>query len=120
MQLGQFGFYGVDRIQRILAIAHHNDAAGDLPFAVIFRHTAANFRAEPYRRHIGKQHRHAVTAGDRYIAEVIQIRQIAGGTHHVFRFAQFQQRTAALLVRLTHRLHDLLMRDIECPKPFRL
>ncbi|MNC20309.1 hypothetical protein D3C75_682540 [compost metagenome] len=50
----KFGFYRIDGIQRIFAIAHDNNAASDFTFTVKLSYTPAYFRPHTQRGHIAQ------------------------------------------------------------------
>ena len=63
LQLVELRLDGVDRFERVLARAHHDDAAGGFAFAVELADAAAHLRADLDARHVAQPHRHAGVGG---------------------------------------------------------
>ena len=115
------GLDSIDRRQRILPGAHDDDAARDFAFAVEFGDPAAHLRPQLHARHIAQAHCDTGVGGhQRNRAEVIQGFQIARSSHHVFGFAQLQQRAPGFLVRPLYRLCNFSLRDVEGAHAVRL
>jgi hypothetical protein len=87
----QLRLYCGDRLQRILAGAHDDDAACHLALAVEFGKAAPHLGSDLDSRHVGKAHRNSRVGGrERNLAKILDRRQVARRAHHVFGFAQFQ------------------------------
>ncbi len=101
-----------DRLQRVLARAHHDHAAGGFAFAVEFADTASQLGPDLNPRHIAEPHRDAGGAGrQRNLPEVVERLQVARRAHHVFGFAELEHRAAGLLIGLADRIDHLRVRD---------
>ena len=73
----ELGLYRVDRLQRVLARAHDDDATGDLTLAVQLGNAAAHLRPHLDTGHVAQAHRHAGVGGHQgYLAEVVERLQI--------------------------------------------
>ncbi len=80
-----------NRLQSVLARAHHDHAASDLAFTIQLGNTAPHFRAELHARNIAQSHRNtSIGRQQRNLSEVIERAQIACGADHVLRLTQFQ------------------------------
>ena len=107
-----------DRLQRILARAHHDDAAGDLAFAVEFGDAAPHLRTDLDARDVAQPHRHAGVAREqRNPAKVLERLQVARRAHHVLGLAQFEHRAAGFLVRAADRLDHAAVWDAVGAQP---
>ena len=86
----KFCFYSVDGLQRVLARAHHDDAAGNFALTVELGNAAPHFRADLDARHVTEPHRNTgIGRRQRNFSEVVERLQISGSPHHVFGFTQF-------------------------------
>ena len=94
-----------DRLERILAGSHHDDATGHFAFAVQLGDAATRLGADLYPGDVTQAHRHTGIGGrQRNLAEVVERAEVAGGPHHVLGLAEFEHGTARLLVRPLQRL----------------
>ncbi len=108
LQFGQPCLHGGDGGLRVLARAHHDNAADHLALTVQLGEATTKRRATPHRRHIAQQHRHtAGVGGDGYVFEVRAALQVAFATYHQLRFALFDHRAAVGAVRAAHRIDQL-------------
>ena len=80
----------VDDIQRVHAVAHHDDAANGFSLAVPFGHSLADVRPEGDCSQVADQHGRAVLGGNGNGLQIAQRPQIAEAANHVFRPAQFK------------------------------
>ena len=93
-------------------MAHDDDAAGDLAFAVELGDAAAHLGPELDARHVLEHHRRAGGGGgERDGGEVLEAREIAAHAHHVLGLAQLDHRAAGLAVGALHRLDHAPVRD---------
>ena len=121
LELFDFCLDRVDRLERVLARAHHDHTARDFAFAVQLGDAAPHLGADLQARDIAKSHGDSrLGRHERNLAKIVERLQIAGGAHHIFGFAQLQHRAAALLVAALHRVHDLHVRDAESAHPLRI
>ena len=84
----------VDDIQRVHAVAHHDNPAHGFSFALPFRHAFADIRPERDRSQVADQHRRAILGRDRHGFQIVQRAQIAEAANHVFGPAHFEQASA--------------------------
>lgn len=108
----------MQRIQRIFAIAQNDNAACHFAFTIQFGNAAPHLWPFSERSDILQQHGDAVTGGDDHVVKILRGLQVAGGTYHVLRFAQFQHRTAIFLIRRLNSTDDLLVGDALRPHTF--
>ncbi len=102
LQLPELLLHCRDGGQRVLPVAHHDDAAGDLALAVQVRHHPAQLRTHLYARQVAQQHRGA--GGGDVHGDGLDVRQgldIAAAADHVLRLRQLHHRAAHLLVGVT-------------------
>ena len=106
MQFGELGLDGRERVLRILARAQDDHAARDFAFAIEFGNAAPHLGADLDRGHIAHAHRHTCARDDGHGPEIIQAFEVAARAHHDFGLAEFEHRTASLLIgRLQGRAH---------------
>ncbi len=72
LDVGDFLLEVIDNIQRVLAEAHHHDAAHGFALAVPVGHPAPDFRAEGDTPQVTHQHGHAVVSAHGDVGEVVQ------------------------------------------------
>ena len=112
LQVLQLGLDRSDRLERVLARAHDDDAAGGLALAVEFADAAPHLGADLHARHVTEAHRDpGVGRQQRHLAEIIQRLQIARRPHHVLGFAEFEHRAAAFLVGASDRVDHTRVRN---------
>ncbi len=89
----------IDGLRRVLAPAHHDDAADDFAFAIEFGDAAPHLRAESDLGNVRKdQRRSLVVHAQRDVGEVLLVLQVAGRADHVLGFAHLHHRATGLLV----------------------
>ncbi len=100
--------------QRVLAVAHDDDAADRLALAVELGDPAARRRPEPHLGDVGDAHRGAALAGaQRHQLEVAPALDVAAAAHHDLVPGELEHLAADLLVGVADRAHHLLERDPE-------
>ena len=115
LQVGELRLHRIDRGQRVLARAHHDDAACHLALPVQLRDPAPHRRADLDARDVAEQHRRAgVVRAQHHVPEIVERAQVAGRAHHVLRLGQLDDRTAGRLVRVAERARDFRLRDAVC------
>ncbi len=120
-QRGELGLDGLDRLQRVLAGAHHDHAAGHLALAVQLGDAAPHLGPELDGGDVAQPHGDArVARRERNLPEVVERLQVAAGAHHVLGLAQLQHRATGLLVGAFERRQHLGLRQVERAQPVRL
>ena len=113
LQLLEAGLDAPDHVERVLAVAHHDDAADGVAGAVEVGDPAPQLRADLDARHVAQQHRHAAGGGlDDDRAEILDGAAVAAPADHVLGAGEFQQPPADLVVRVAHRRDDRFERDL--------
>ena len=111
-QLFKLGFDPLDGGQRVLAVTHHHDAAGNLALTVQIGDHATHLRADLNGRDIAQQHRGALLRDiDRDGLQVIDAAQITARADHVLGLGKFQHRATDLAVGCLDRVADFHQRD---------
>src|SRR3546814_3992502 len=108
LQFRQSCFHGGDGGLRVLARAHHDNAADHFTLPVQLGETATKRRATPHRRHVAQQHRHAAGVGrDGYVFEVRAALQVA--------FARSEEHTSELqsLMRISYAVFCLKQKQYQ-------
>ncbi|MCY1227425.1 hypothetical protein D3C81_1002730 [compost metagenome] len=120
LQCGKPGLDRLDGFQRVLARAHHDDAAGNLALAVELGNAAPHFGTELDDGDIAEPHRDAGLAGhQRDLPEVVECLQVPAGADHVLRFSQLQHRAAGFLVGPLERRQHPGLRQVVGAQPIR-
>ena len=120
-ELVQLRLHAADDVQRVLAVAHDDDAADRVALAVEVADAAPRLRPELDRRHVAYPERHARGLGAQDdVAEVVERPRVAADPHHVLGAAPLDEPPAALVVRGLHRRHDLADRDAVGGQPVRV
>ena len=83
LQLRELPLDAVDHVERVLPVAHHDDAADRLALAVPFRHAFAQVGSETHHAQIADQHRRAVVGRDRDLLEIGERMDVAQAADHV-------------------------------------
>ena len=100
--------HSVDHAQRILAVAHDDDATHRFPLAVQLRDPQPEIGTD---RHAGDvADAHGATAGahrDSHLRDVFHTAEIAEPTNRIVRAGHFQRARADVLIGPPHRLDDL-------------
>ena len=117
-KLLELGLHGVDGLQRILARAHHDDAARHLSLAVQLGDPASHFGTYLDPRHVAQAHRNAGVGRRQWnLAEVVERLQVTGSTHHILRLTQLQHRASGFLIRLLDGVDHLAVRNVVSAHP---
>src|SRR4051794_12413605 len=86
-------------LERIFTRPHYDHAAHGFAFAVEFRYAPPNFGTNLHAGDIPKQYWRATRPQpDRDIPKIVQVFEVARGTHRVFGFSQLQDRAASFVV----------------------
>ena len=89
LQLDQLGLHRPNRVQCVLARAHHDHATGRFALAIQFTNAAPHFRPQLHPRHITQRdHDAGGAAHQRDGPEIVQRAQVAVGPHRVLGFAE--------------------------------
>ena len=91
---GQLFLHAIDDVQGVHTVAHDNDAGDGLSFALPFRGSFADIRAERDRPDITNPHGSAVLCSNGHCFEVAQRTQIPEAANHVLRAAHFEDSPA--------------------------
>jgi len=112
LDVSEFPFDAVYDVERVLAVAHHDDAADDFALAVELRDAPPHIRAVRYDAQVLYQDGDAALAGgDRDILYIFERRYVAPAADHVFLAAQLHDAAADVLVGAADGGHDLAERD---------
>src|SRR5690606_33549892 len=110
-----------DHVLRVLAVAHHHDAADVVAAAVEVGDAAPDLRAPGDAGDIAHSNRDATRAArDRDLLEGGDVAGVAAYPHHRLGAAPLDQPAAALVVRPAHRVGDLCDAEAEGRQPVRV
>ena len=116
----EFRAHCLNRLKSVLARTHDDDPARDLTLSVELGDPTAQLRADLQPCDVFQLNRNAIHGGaQRDLSEVIEIAQIAGRPHHVFRLGEFEHGTTGFLIRCLNSLDHLAMRDPIGTQPIR-
>src|SRR5690606_16905158 len=90
-ELGDPRLHRADGPLRVLARAHHHDAADDLALTVDVGDAAPDVRAEADRRHVADGDRRAALGLQHDLADVGLAAQVAPAAHDVLALAELEQ-----------------------------
>ena len=120
LQVVEFLFDGLYCASRIRTLAQDDDAAGNLAFAIELGDASAQFGADLDRRYVAQRDRNAAAhRAQRDRPEIVEVAEIARGTHHIFGFAHLDDRAARFLVGGLDCAHDLGVSHAERCHPVR-
>ena len=108
LEFGELCAYAPDGLQRVAAGAHHDNAAGDLPFPVEVRRSPAELRAKLYLGDILDSYgRTSLVDADRNALYVGNRAYIAATTNHVLGLSHLDEAPADVAVRSHDCIADL-------------
>ena len=111
----------IDHVDRVLSLAHHDDARHHFAGAVQVRHAPPQIRADRHVADVADPDRRAALAGGHDDAlEVGDRLRVAAAAHHVLGAAELDQPTASLRVAAAHRVDDTLDRQAVVAQPVRV
>ena len=114
LDLLQPGLHPANRVQRVLAAAHHHDAGHGLPRAVQIDRSPPKVGTQDHLAHVPYADGCAVLRRRDYAR--FQVRRrfgVAHSAHHVLRAAELDQPRAGLHVAAANRVHHLVDADPE-------
>ncbi len=108
----------LDRRQRVLALAHHDDAAHDLAFAVQLGDAAPHLGADLDARDVAQRDGRARLAHvERDRAEIVERLQVAARSHHVLGLAQLEDAAAGFAIGVLQGGDDARVRNAVGAQP---
>ena len=108
----------IDHVDRVLSLAHDDDARHHLAGAVQVRHAPPQIRADRHVPDVADPDRRAALArGHDDALEVGDRLRVAAAAHHVLGTAELDQPTASLGVTAPHRVDDTLDRQAVVAQP---
>ncbi len=110
--------HGVDHLQRVLAMAHDDDATHRLPLPIQLRDPEAEIGTHRHAGDIADAHRAPPCAyRDSNLRDVFHAAEIAEPADHIVRASHLYRARADVLVRAPHRLDDLSDLHTVCEQP---
>ena len=114
LELGQPCLHGADHPQRVLAVAHDDDSADHLPFAVELDQAATHVRADLHGRDVFQVDRGTrIAHPQRDAAQVFDVTHVAAAADRVLVSRELDGAATRVFVRLPHRSDHILDRDLE-------
>src|SRR5690606_11871188 len=100
--------HGVDHLERVLAVTHHDDAGHDVAATILVRDTAPDVGSDLYPADVAHPHgRPAGTGSEHDVLDVLDTREVAEPAHHVLAAAELQDARTDVGVRHAHGVRDL-------------
>ncbi len=113
--LGDPLLYPVDDILRVFPVAHHDDAADDLPLSVLLKRTAADVAPQLHRRNIADVHGDpAGRRPDDNILDVAEGPDVSLSPDEVLGIGHLEDFSADVVVRTHDGVPDVVHRNVVC------
>ena len=121
-ELREPGLDRADDVERVLAVAHHDDPADRLALAVPLEEAAPDVRAEPDLADVAHEDRGARRArgADRDPLDVAEVLHVAAAAHVVLAPAHLDHAPADVVVRVADRGDHVLEGDADRREPRRV
>src|SRR5262249_42733998 len=111
----------IDHLDRVLALAHHDDPRHHFTDAVQIGNAAPQVRTDRHFADVADPDRCAALArGNDDVLEIGGGGRIAAASNHVLRAPELDQPTGGLRIATTHRLDDALNRHPVVPQAVRI
>src|ERR1035438_7389365 len=104
----------LNHLQRVLSLAHDDNAGDGLTCPVPIRHAAADVGTECHVTHVRDADGDAAGASGKYdLADVVGRLGVAAAAHHVLGAAEFHQPATDVTIAAAHRRHYLADGNVE-------
>src|SRR5262249_10343233 len=114
LDLGEPLFDRVDYRERVLAVAHDDDAARRFAFAVELREAASNVGTDAHLADVADANRRAaLDVRDRRVPDLVRRLDVAATANDLFVPRDLEHAAADFLIRLAHGAHDVVHADAE-------